>query len=113
MRLLLEAFEAQKKTIEYYALDLSRPELERTINQLPMFNYVTVCGLWGTYDDCRAWLKTPSISTREKTILHMGSSIGNFSRPDAASFLHNFGEILRPGDRMLIGIDACCDPHKV
>ncbi|KKA27112.1 hypothetical protein TD95_001129 [Thielaviopsis punctulata] len=113
VRLLLEAFEAQKKAVEYYALDLSRPELERTINQLPMFNYVTVCGLWGTYDDCRAWLKTPSISIREKTILHMGSSIGNFSRPDAAEFLRNFGEILRPGDQMLIGIDACCDPHRV
>ncbi|KAL1896440.1 hypothetical protein Cpir12675_002777 [Ceratocystis pirilliformis] len=112
-RLLLEAFEAIKKPVDYCALDLSHPELERTINQLPEFIHVTVCGLWGTYDDCLEWLKTPSLATREKTVLHMGSSIGNFSRSDAASFLRNFCNILRPGDRMLIGLDACNNPNKV
>ncbi|KAL5594168.1 hypothetical protein BROUX41_001213 [Berkeleyomyces rouxiae] len=113
VRLLLEAFEASKKTIDYCALDLSRPELERTISQLPEFKYVTVCGLWGTYNDCLEWLKTPSLATREKTILHMGSSIGNFSRSDAASFLRSFREVMQPKDRMLIGVDACSNPSKV
>jgi uncharacterized SAM-dependent methyltransferase len=43
----------------------------------------------------------------------MGSSIGNFTKPSASRFLGAFSAALRPGDRLLIGIDACCDPAKV
>lgn len=43
----------------------------------------------------------------------MGSSIGNFSRPDAAQFLSQFAKILGPSDGLLIGVDGCKDPDKV
>jgi uncharacterized SAM-dependent methyltransferase len=43
----------------------------------------------------------------------MGSSIGNFTRHDAAKFLSNFATVLAPGDTLLIGIDACKDSNKV
>jgi L-histidine Nalpha-methyltransferase / hercynylcysteine S-oxide synthase len=74
--LLLQAFEDTKKPIDYYALDLSRKELERTLAQVPAFEYVSCHGLLGTYDDGREWLKNASVAGRSKCILHLGSSLG-------------------------------------
>ncbi|EFX04429.1 duf323 domain containing protein [Grosmannia clavigera kw1407] len=111
--LLLRAFEAVGKKVEYYALDLSRRELERTLAQLPKFEHVTCHGLLGTYDDGREWLKSPSVLYRQKCILSLGSSIGNFQPNEAAEFLRSFADVLQMGDAMLIGLDSCTDPRKI
>ncbi|KAJ0332668.1 hypothetical protein COL5a_001387 [Colletotrichum fioriniae] len=101
------------KNIDYYALDLSREELERTLAQVPDFHHVKCHGLLGTYDDGREWLKQPSNLARTKCILSLGSSIGNFERDDAAGFLKHFSDVLTQSDKLLIGLDGCCDPSKV
>lgn len=111
--LLLQAFEDLAKPIQYFALDLSRKELERTLAQVPDFKYVSCHGLLGTYDDGREWLKHPSLTGRSKCILHLGSSVGNFSRDEAAAFLGGFADVLRPSDSMIVGVDACNNPAKV
>ncbi|KAK2059787.1 hypothetical protein LY76DRAFT_645228 [Colletotrichum caudatum] len=111
--LLLQAFENAGKNIDYYALDLSREELERTLAQLPKFHHVRCHGLLGTYDDGREWLKKPANLARTKCILSLGSSIGNFERDDAAGFLKYFSDVLTQSDKLLIGLDGCCDPSKV
>ncbi|CAJ2513787.1 Uu.00g019060.m01.CDS01 [Anthostomella pinea] len=110
---LLQALEDAGKEVDYYALDLSKEELDRTLAQLPTFQHVRCHGLLGTYDDGRDWLKTPSIAARPKCILSLGSSIGNFHRDDAASFLKGFADVLQATDRILIGIDSCTNPSKV
>lgn len=74
--MLLEAFERAEKHIDYYALDLSRQELERTLAQLPVYTHVKSHGLWGTYDDGREWLKRPANMSRQKCVVSLGSSIG-------------------------------------
>lgn len=111
--LLLQALEDAQKHVEYYALDLSKQELERTLAQVPDFQYVTCKGLLGTYDDGREWLRNPEIASRFKCILSLGSSIGNFDRREAADFLTSFSSTLGPSDMMLIGVDSCADPAKV
>ncbi|WYZ45172.1 hypothetical protein EsH8_VIII_000488 [Colletotrichum jinshuiense] len=111
--LLLQAFENAGKNIDYYALDLSRKELERTLAQVPEFHHVRCHGLWGTYDDGREWLKQSANLARTKCILSLGSSIGNFERYDAAGFLKHFSDVLTQSDTMLIGLDRCSDPAKV
>ncbi|KAK7217369.1 hypothetical protein V2G26_005372 [Clonostachys chloroleuca] len=111
IRLLLQAFEDAGKVIDYYALDLDHRELERTLSQLPAFQNVTCRGLHGTYDDGRDWLAT--LKDRPKCVLHMGSSIGNFHRDDAAKFLEGFGRIMGSGDCMFVGVDSCIRPDKV
>ncbi|KAM4058983.1 histidine-specific methyltransferase, SAM-dependent domain-containing protein [Hirsutella rhossiliensis] len=112
--LLLQALEDQAKPVDYYALDLSQRELERTLAHVPDFRHVACHGLLGTYDDGREWLKQPRILERPKCILHIGSSIGNFHRDDAADFLQGFSQLLRPErDVMIVGVDSCCDPDKV
>ncbi|PHH86795.1 hypothetical protein CDD83_9742 [Cordyceps sp. RAO-2017] len=112
--LLLQAFEALAKPIDYYALDLSQTELERTLAHVPAFEHVSCHGLLGTYDDGREWLTQPWALERPKCILQIGSSIGNFHRDDAAEFLQAFSELLHPErDFMILGIDSCNDPDKV
>ncbi|KAH6605386.1 hypothetical protein Trco_007093 [Trichoderma cornu-damae] len=111
--LLLQAFEEAKKHIDYFALDLSQTELERTLAEAPAFKYVTCRGLRGTYDDGCEWLKQPAILARPKCILHLGSSIGNFNRDEAADFLRSFAEVLQPTDLMIVGVDSCQNPDKV
>ncbi|KAJ6262544.1 hypothetical protein Dda_3355 [Drechslerella dactyloides] len=119
VNILLQALEAAQKIISYFALDLSRPELERTFSQLPNggFRYVQCFGLHGTYDDGMKWLKeNEAVKDRPRFVLWLGSSIGNFERKEAEVFLRNFkDQVLRPGtkDRMLIAFDACTDIERV
>jgi uncharacterized SAM-dependent methyltransferase len=76
VNLILQAFENAEKAVDYYALDVSKKELERTLAEVPPYQYVSCRGLWGTYDDGRDWLEQSSIADRAKCILHLGSSIG-------------------------------------
>ncbi|KAK2616840.1 Ergothioneine biosynthesis protein 1 [Conoideocrella luteorostrata] len=104
--LLLQAFEDAHKSIDYYALDLSKKELERTLSHVPDFKYVSCHGLLGTYDDGVTWLKQPVNMDRPKCILHLGSSIGNFHRDEAAEFLQSYADVLKPDDSMIVGLDS-------
>ncbi|OAQ66057.1 hypothetical protein VFPPC_14279 [Pochonia chlamydosporia 170] len=111
--LLLQAFEDAHKSIDYYALDLSQKELERTLSHVPDFKYVRCHGLLGTYDDGTVWLKQPSIMAKPKCILHLGSSIGNFHRDEAAEFLQSYADVLKPEDSLIVGLDSCGNPDKI
>jgi EasF-like predicted methyltransferase len=115
IKILLDAFEAAKKPIEYYALDVSLEELQRTLELVPpgTYKYVQCFGLHGTYDDGLDWLSTDAVVSRPKAVLSMGSSIGNFSRADAADFLSRISAALQPSDRILFGIDGCKDSERV
>ncbi|KAK9246192.1 hypothetical protein V1506DRAFT_536115 [Lipomyces tetrasporus] len=115
-RLLLYALESQRKKTNYYALDLSSSELKKAICGLDRgLKYMSVVGLHGTYDDGRKWLaRARSKASGPLVVLWLGSSIGNLSRDDAASFLSQFvSESLVPGDMFVIGIDRRNDPDVV
>lgn len=115
VKILLDALDRKGKDISYYALDLSQQELERTLAAVPegTFQNVKCFGLLGTYDDGLAWLKEPVNTDKPKTIISLGSSIGNFDRAEAAQFISKFADILTPTDTMLLGLDACTDADKV
>ncbi|KAI4916840.1 hypothetical protein J4E90_003343 [Alternaria incomplexa] len=115
VNILLQAVDRLGKDVEYYAVDLSLPELERTFGEIPTegYKHVKCFGLYGTYDDALEWLKTPEIEAKPKTILWLGSSLGNFKRHEVPPFLAGFGAVLQTGDTMLIGIDSCKDPERV
>ncbi|EPQ26821.1 uncharacterized protein PFL1_05456 [Pseudozyma flocculosa PF-1] len=104
--ILLDAIERQGKRITFYALDLDHSELTRTLAELEgRYRHITLCGLWGTYDDGRAWLA--STNEEQRVLLWLGSSIGNLSRQEAKDFLHSFGRALRPGiDKFIVAMDS-------
>ncbi|KAF3906342.1 hypothetical protein ABW20_dc0103915 [Dactylellina cionopaga] len=119
VNIILQALEAAQKRVDYFALDLSRSELERTFSKLPNggFRYVRCFGLHGTYDDGQKWLQeNEAVRDRPRFILWLGSSIGNFETTGAEAFLSEWREnVIRPGstDRMLIAFDSCDDAEKV
>ncbi|KAG9703060.1 hypothetical protein KCU60_g6811, partial [Aureobasidium melanogenum] len=115
VRILLDALDRKGKNVSYYALDVSETELQRTLAEVPQgtFKHVQCHGLLGTYDEGLEWLKKPENAHRSRTILSLGSSIGNFSRDEAAKFLTQFSETLHPNDTLLLGLDACTDADKV
>ncbi|KAI4765078.1 hypothetical protein E4T51_01908 [Aureobasidium sp. EXF-12344] len=82
---------AQHKTVFYYALDLNRAELERTLTDI-------------------------SPSSFRHCILSLGSTIGSSSGPDAADFLRGFVEVVKGSTEktmFVVGIDGCQDGDKV
>ncbi|KAI8634350.1 histidine-specific methyltransferase [Xylariaceae sp. FL1651] len=83
--ILLAALDKLCTPFEYFALDLSLSELERTLAAIPAYKNVRTSGLHGTYDDGLAWLSQNQ--GKPKCIMWLGSSIGNFGRQDAAQFL--------------------------
>ncbi|KAJ3026765.1 UNVERIFIED_CONTAM: hypothetical protein HDU68_005111 [Siphonaria sp. JEL0065] len=107
---VLDAIVKQGKSVTYYALDLSAQSLTSSLTPLaenyPTINFV---GLLGTYDDSLAYIQSsiprPKGSTR--TILWLGSSIGNYTRKEAAEFLKNVTTlVMESGDTFLCGIDG-------
>ncbi|KAL8944346.1 MAG: hypothetical protein Q9216_000531 [Gyalolechia sp. 2 TL-2023] len=114
VEILLGALESARKNVQYYALDLSEPELQRTLSALPKrWEHVQYRGLLGTYDDGLDWLQRPELDQQPIWILSLGSSIGNFGRQDAASFLQGFANKLRKTDVVVVGLDACQNKDKV
>ncbi|KAJ6069185.1 hypothetical protein N7499_011072 [Penicillium canescens] len=115
VEILLRECERTEKKVDYYALDLSLVELQRTFSEISPESFVHVGfhGLHGTYDDAVGWLNSPENRQRPTVVMSMGSSVGNFGRTSAAEFLGRFSKLLSPSDFMLIGLDACKDPEKV
>ena len=115
IEILLREFERTGKRVDYYALDLSLPELQRTFSEVSTEAYENVGfhALHGTYDDGLAWIGEAETRTRPTCVMSMGSSLGNFSRSEAAEFLSSFAKVLGPSDLMIIGLDACKNSEKV
>ncbi|KAH8599570.1 histidine-specific methyltransferase [Bisporella sp. PMI_857] len=101
--LLLEAIEAQKKNVSYYALDLSTEQLASTLRSIPIQKF-QVCDL-------------PLHSLT-------GLTIGNFSRANAAKFLRNIAThalmetrtapyIKKKESSILVTIDSCKMPSEI
>ena len=113
VEILLKALERAEKRTEYYALDLSLPELKRTFAEVATadYRYVKFHALHGTYDDGLAWLTDKR--DNPVVIMSLGSSIGNFDRNAAAKFLETFLASMTPEDMFIVGLDACQDPEKV
>ncbi|KAK4938800.1 hypothetical protein LTR10_020807 [Elasticomyces elasticus] len=121
VKILLEAIERSKKHVDYYALDLDRSELERTLRDIKPeeFQYVRCHGLFGSYDDGLDWLRSSAMSSKPRCIMSLGSTLGGFDLPESAKFLSQFANLPGPPSSdgnstlMLIGLDGCLDGKKV
>ncbi|KAG9321683.1 hypothetical protein KVV02_002151 [Mortierella alpina] len=110
--LLLNALERKRKNIRYYALDLMLDELTKSLKSLGHFANVKTAGLWGTYDEGLAFVSSfgPDVP---KTLLWLGSSIGNLNREEAKDFIASYRKTLNVGDNWLIGIDRRNDAQEI
>jgi len=157
--------------INYYALDLEKRELERTLGEIDtspigeqLSGKVATKGLCGTYDDGLKFLangglmhdnfpstlnattlsadlqdtipspissgsessegetlsdaessvpSSPEGAQRALHIMFLGSSIGNFGRDEAASFLRSLPLRAGEGDTLLLGLDHDNEKEKI
>ncbi|KAB8227782.1 uncharacterized protein BDW43DRAFT_316471 [Aspergillus alliaceus] len=129
--IILSAFDRLRRPISYYALDVSEAELHASIQRLRQdfahSKFVSIHGLYGTYDDCAAWLLSLSTSARPRglpnlapgqviSFLWIGNSIANMHPPEATAMLSKFHQACsasRLQCRFLIGSDACGEPATV
>ncbi|KAE8385111.1 histidine-specific methyltransferase [Aspergillus alliaceus] len=108
---LLNELERNGKHVHYYALDISRKALENVLAKLPTsYQYVKYTGLWGTFDNLRAWCGNIQ---EPRWFLSLGSIFGNDEFQIAINDLKKWVSVMRPQDRMLLGLDACDDDEKV
>jgi len=112
-QIILKALEKNRKNITYYALDLMEDELKKSLSLLGEFNNVKLVGLWGTYEEGMDFAANLP-KDMKKTIVWLGSSIGNMKREEGANFIKAFQDkSMNPGDLFLIGIDRRKNPEKI
>lgn len=109
---LLSYLKYTGRDFTYYPVDISKNIIRLLEKEMPRrINGMKVKGLNGDYSDMIR--KSYEVSDRRKVVLFLGSSIGNFTRPEAAIFLSSLHEQLLPGDLLLVGFDLKKDPYKI
>jgi dimethylhistidine N-methyltransferase len=107
-RLLLEAL-LPGRQVRYVPIDICRPVLEESaVDLLQRFPPLEIVAVAAEYHEGLRHLR--SESDRQRLILWLGSNIGNFTRAEAATFLHRIRATMTSEDRMLIGVDLRKDP---
>ncbi|KAK4175403.1 histidine-specific methyltransferase [Triangularia setosa] len=105
----------------YYALDVDQALLERSIvslRQRVTFRHIQVRALLGTYDDGASWLASSAVAAYRRTLLFLGSSIGNDEQDSAVKFLSSFTRAPETGvpqnvAGFLLAVDGCQDAAKI
>lgn len=106
-RLLLDRLEAPAG---YVPIDISRAALTASARALaaayPSLEVLPVCADYGE----PLALPRPRRSARRRAVFFPGSTIGNFTPPDAQRFLARMAQVAGAGGGILIGADLRKDP---
>ena len=103
-RALLEAL-AGGRPLDYFPIDVSEYALNCCKRELGDLATVRVCPLKSSYLD---GLRHPSLDRIEGKpilVLFLGSTLGNFHRSEAVSFLRAVRDTMSIGDALLLGAD--------
>ncbi|KAJ1943827.1 hypothetical protein GGF37_002475 [Kickxella alabastrina] len=111
-QLLLAALDQMRSGITYYAIDVMPMPLHSALGTLAeKYKNITFVALCGTYDEVLTHFKK---ATRRKTLLWLGSSIGNNSRAESIEFLSSITDnALVANDGIIIGMDRKKDPDVI
>ena len=90
----------------YVALDISADHLGPACKELQTRHpEVPVLGICCDYTQLHQLPDHPLLNEQRRLGFYPGSSLGNFSLPEARGLLLQFSQLLGPGARLLIGID--------
>ncbi len=102
-RTLLEAFVSAQKQTTYVPIDVSTEILaSSTAKMRRAFPELVVKPISARYEDA---LKRLDPTNGSILLVWLGSSIGNYDRPTARSFIAGLGGCLSNGDHLLLGVD--------
>jgi L-histidine N-alpha-methyltransferase len=91
--------------VDYRPIDISWAALENCASALRSLEGVLIDPIEATYLDGIEMALTRRGPKERALILFLGSTIGNFSRPDACSFLKRVRQRAAKGDSLLLGAD--------
>jgi L-histidine N-alpha-methyltransferase len=109
-RILLKPFLGNLKKVCYFPIDVSLKMLKKSIKDLSK-EYVNleIFGICSDYvsglKKINDFMKMKNNIPKNKLIIFLGSSIGNFDPKEAKSFLYSLKRYIRQEDALLIGID--------
>lgn len=91
--------------VEYRPIDISNAALDNCTKALEAMERVRIEPIEGSYiEGVEEAVRGRGLGQRA-LVLFLGSTIGNFGRAEAASFLRRIREIMLPGDHLLLGAD--------
>src|SRR5262249_61200276 len=99
-----EAFRRRRVPLRYVPVDISPTILEESaLALLADYPGLEIVAVAAEYHEGLRQLRAER--DRPKLVLRLGSNVGNFQRPAAASFLPRVRETMTDADRLLGGID--------
>jgi L-histidine N-alpha-methyltransferase len=111
-KILLRQLMAEGVEFAYLPVDISADalrslslELQAEVPEMP------VQAVAGDYQAALDWLQRHKAGP--KTLLFLGSNIGNFNSGQSTDFLRSIRQRLQPGDKLLIGFDLQKDPRVI
>jgi|SRR5579883_263449 dimethylhistidine N-methyltransferase len=109
--LLLAAVVRRQKTVAYYPIDVSETPLAQAKHRLESeIPGVSVTPRVADYTNGMGHTETRG---ERRLVLYIGSSIGNFEPADALRILRDIREPLKPGDKLLLGVDMVKDQRPL
>lgn len=106
-RLLLTAALANQSRLIYVPIDISKDFLRSSAEALlAEYSSLEITALASEYNDA---VNSLPGHHGPRLILFLGSNIGNFSFDEAAEFLKRLRSVMKPDDRILVGIDLFKD----
>jgi dimethylhistidine N-methyltransferase len=101
---LLEAL-CHRDPTSYYPIEISPAALAMCKREVGDIQAISILGLERDYLDGLAEVAAERRQGKPLLVLFLGSTIGNFDPPAAASFLQELRGLLQPGDSLLLGTD--------
>jgi len=92
----------------YVPIDISRWYLETAAERLrEQFEALTIAPVLADYNQD---LRLPDAAGENRAAFFPGSTLGNFSRPQAVQFLKRAADLLGEGGHLILGVDLKKDP---
>jgi len=105
----LLAAAARYRSVDYLPIDISAAALDSCVKILGTTDNVSIQPIEATYIDgietAVAGSKANRTAGEPALLLFLGSTIGNFDRTQATSFLARIRKRMQPGDYLLLGAD--------
>ncbi len=109
---LLRELLVTHKHFTYYPIDISENIINQINTSLP--NRIPGINIHGLNGDYMAMLeKLNELSAKNKVVLFLGSSIGNFPLTENPSFFRHLKQYLKPGDLLITGFDLKKDASVI
>jgi L-histidine Nalpha-methyltransferase len=110
LMILAEALQRGGGSARVHLIDVSSQALEQTEQRLTRLEHVSVVGHQSTYEVGLRRAAEARDDDGPMVVLLLGSNIGNFDRPAAASLLRSIRHSLAPGSALLLGADLVKPP---